>query len=226
MRVFTRQQTAFWLRWIAANALSEMLGLGLTFAVIGLGFARLEAIPGLWGVLGSFALAVASGAIEATLVGLAQAWALRPAFPAVTRLRWWRATLIGALAAYVLGYLPSTLMSLGEQSTQSAAVEPPQAVILLLAAGMGAAAGALLSAAQWRVLRRSVTGAGVWIPANMLAWALGMPLIFWGMDIFFKFQPLARGVPFLAALLLAMGALVGAVHGFFLARLIKPADVR
>ncbi len=211
-----------WLRWVAANALSELLGLGATFAVIGLLLPRLQAIPGALGVLAGFALAVASGAIEASLVGLAQAWAMRPAFPAVSRLNWWRATLIGALAAYALGYLPSTLMSLGEQSARGAALaEPPQWVVLLLAAGMGAAAGALLSFAQWRVLRRSVPGAGVWMPANMLAWALGMPLIFWGMDIFFTFEPLARGVPFLAALLLLMGAVVGAVHGWFLVRLEK-----
>ncbi len=219
---FNSPRLRLWLRWVAANALSELLGLRATFAVLGLLLPRLQAIPGAPGVLAGFALAVAGGAIEATLVGLAQAWAMRPTFPAVSRLSWWRATLIGALAAYALGYLPSTLMSLGEQSAQGTALaEPPQWIVLLLAAGMGAAAGALLSFAQWRVLCRSVPGAGVWMPANMLAWALGMPLIFWGMDIFFTFQPLARGMPFLAALLLLMGAVVGAIHGAFLARLAK-----
>lgn len=212
-----------WLRWVAANALSEMLGLGLTFTVIGLFFTRLEAMPGVWGVFAPFALAVISGALEATLVGLAQFWAMRRSFPTITRLGWWRATLIGALSAYVLGYLPSTLMSFSEQTAQAAPInEPPAAVMLLLEIGMGAAAGALLSFAQWRVLRRSVPGAGIWIPANMLAWAVGMPLIFWGMDVFFRFDPLSRGVPLLAGVLLLVGAAVGALHGAALVRLAKP----
>lgn len=212
-----------WLRWVAANALCEMLGLGMTFAVIGLAFSRLESVRGAWGALASFGLAVASGSLEATLVGLGQQWAMRPAFPTIPRTHWWGATLVGALAAYVLGYLPSTLMSLGEGAAQAQAVEPPQATILLLAAGMGAAAGALLSVAQWRVLRRHAPGAGAWVPANMLAWALGMPMIFWGMDLFFKFESPARGIPCLAAVLLLAGAGVGAVHGLFLVRLVRPA---
>ena len=86
------------------------------------------------------------------------------------------------MAAYVLGYLPSTLMSLGEQSTQTPMAEPPQWIVLLLAAGLGLVGGAVLSFAQWRVLRKAVARAGCWIPANMLAWMVGMPLIFWGID--------------------------------------------
>jgi len=76
-----------WPRWVLANALSELLGLGLTFAAIGLSTSGLEGQPGIGGVLVSFAVAVASGAIEATLVGLAQWWAMHPWFPAVTRLQ-------------------------------------------------------------------------------------------------------------------------------------------
>jgi hypothetical protein len=40
----------------------------------------------------------------------------------------------------------------------------------------------VLSFAQWRVLRKAAGRAGGWIPANMLAWMAGMPLIFWGID--------------------------------------------
>jgi hypothetical protein len=208
-----------WLRWVLANALAELLGLGLTFAAIGLAISGLEGRAGLGVVLASFAIAVASGAIEATVVGLAQWWAMHPWFPAVSRAQWWRATLIGALVAYALGYLPSTLMSLGEQAAEAPAVEPPQAIVLLLAAGLGAVAGAVLSFAQWLALRHSVRGAALWIPANMLAWAAGMPIIFWAMDAVFQRPSLLSGLPLLAGALLLTGAVVGAIHGAFLSKL-------
>ncbi len=86
--------------------------------------------------------------VVAALVGLAQFWAMRPWFPMLTRRMWWLGTLIGALAAYVLGYLPSTLMSLGEQSVQTTTPGsgPPQWIVLLLAAGLGAVNGAAVGA--------------------------------------------------------------------------------
>jgi len=172
-----------WLRWVATNAFGEMLGLGLTFAAVALMMTRLQNQTGMAIVLLSLVLTVASGALEATLVGLAQWWAMRPWFPAITRRAWWLATLIGALLAYVLGYLPSTLMSLGEEATlQAPAAEPSLGIVLLLSAGLGAVAGAVLSFAQWLAMRKRVRRAGRWIPANMLAWLVGMPIIFWGIE--------------------------------------------
>jgi hypothetical protein len=209
-----------WLRWVAANALGEMLGLGMTFGVVVLVFSQLGAQQSVGIVLVSFLFAVASGAIEATLVGLGQWWAMHPWFPTITRRAWWLATLAGALVAYVLGYLPSTLMSLGEQTSQTPAAEPPQWVVLLLAAGMGAVAGAVLSFAQWLALRKKVARAGWWIPANMLAWLAGMPIIFWGIDAAQKSQPLWQATLLLTGILVLTGAVVGALHGVVLVRLV------
>jgi hypothetical protein len=210
---------ALWLRWVTANALGEMLGLGLTFAVGVLAMSRLGNQPGVGMVLAAFLISVASGAIEATLVGLAQWWAMHPWFPAITRRAWWLATLVGALVAYVLGYLPSTLMSLGEQAAESPAAEPPQWIVLLLAAGLGAVGGAVLSFAQWLAIRKKLERAGWWIPANMLAWLVGMPIIFWGIDAAQKGQPPLQAVLLLAGVLFLTGAVVGAIHGAFLVRL-------
>lgn len=215
-----------WLRWVAANALGEMVGLGATTAVIAVAFSGLEEQAGVGSVLLLFLLAVASGAIEATVVGLAQWWAMRPWFPAITRRAWWLATLVGALVAYVLGYLPSTLMSLGSDASQSQVTEPPQWVVLLLAVGMGAVAGAVLSFAQWRALRTKVPRAGWWVPANMLAWSAGMPIIFWGIDASQKGQPLAQMILLLAGCLLLSGAVVGGIHGVVLVRLATSANLR
>jgi hypothetical protein len=215
-----------WRRWVAANALGEMFGLGLTLALIGVISLRLDELPGAGAVMLAFAAAVAAGAIEATIVGFSQWWAMHPWFPAIMRREWWLATLLGALIAYVLGYLPSTLMSLSASATETPVAEPPQVVVLLLAAGLGAVGGAVLSFAQWWVLRRSVVRAWRWLPANMLAWAAGMPVIFWGIDVAFKMGQPWQAVLVMAAALLAAGAVVGAIHGVMLVRLAKEQTVR
>ncbi|PSB55185.1 hypothetical protein [Chamaesiphon polymorphus] len=205
-------KNVLWLRWTIANALSEAVGLGTTFTTIGLLTAKIEDRQTM-GILLSFAIAVSCGAIEATIVGLAQWWAMHPWFPTIRRLAWWRATSIGALVGYILGYIPSTLMSIGEVATQTPTAEPPQWVTLILAAGLGAVAGAVLSFAQWRVLRRKVERAGLWIPANMLAWAFGMPVIFWGMDVAFTMSAVWQSVLVIGVALLAAGVIVGIIHG-------------
>jgi hypothetical protein len=209
-----------WSRWTLANAFSELLGLGLTFLITGLVFSKLDSQGTMTSILLSFVFAVASGAIEATFVGLAQWRAMHPWFPTIGRFAWWRGTMIGALIAYVLGYLPSTLMSMSEATASSAPVaEPPQWIVLLLAAGMGAVGGVVLSFAQWLVMRDKVKQAGLWIPANMLAWTFGMPIIFWGIDMAFKMSAVWQSVLLMAVTLFVAGAVVGGIHGLFLVRL-------
>jgi len=216
-------QRQLWLRWVGANALGELFGLGLTFLITGYAFSQLDNQQTVAGILLAFVFAVLSGAVEATIVGLAQWWAMHPWFPAIDRFTWWRGTLIGALLAYVLGYLPSTLMDMGEAAASSApAAEPPQWIILLLAAGLGAVGGAVLSFAQWLAMRDKVKHAGVWIPANMLAWLFGMPIIFWGIDLAFKMSALWQSILFMAGIVLLAGAIVGGIHGTFLVRLAEP----
>ena len=84
---------------------------------------------------------------------------------------------------------------------------------MLLAAGMGLVLGAILALPQWRVLRRAVPRAGVWLPANAVAWALGMPVIFAAVDRAYAAGSAAGTVGILAAALLLAGTVVGAVHG-------------
>lgn len=216
--------TTLYRRWIAANAFGELFGLGLT---LGLGFWLIASLDvgGVGGVLLAFTIAVSSGIIEAAVVGLAQWWAMHPWFPSISRLRWWLGTLGGALLAYVLGYLPSTLMDLGQASApaveQAPVAEPAQWLVLLLAAVLGAAAGAMLSFAQYLAMRRVVQGSKIWIPANMLAWLVGMPLIFAAIDLAQRVKPLWQVLGIMAGALLVVGAIVGAIHGAFLLRLAR-----
>lgn len=213
-----------WFRWVGANALGEMFGLGATFAVLGAGMTYLGSIPGITGILLGYGLAIVTGVLEATFVAWAQWNAMRPWLPEIRLSSWWLATLIGALIAYILGYLPSTIMGLQEESTQTTAVEPEQVVMLLLAAGLGLVGGLVLSFFQWRELRRHVPSAWKWLPANMLAWMLGMPLIFCGIDQMFRIQGAGLQFLFMAGVLLMTGAVVGAVHGIVLVQLVKQKD--
>ena len=174
-------------RWVLANSVGEVLGLGGTGLLGWLLVGRSGEPSAATAVLGAFVVAVLSGAVEATVVGLLQHRAVRPWLPGLTRRSWWWATLWGALTAYVLGYLPSTVMGLVAVDDEGAAVaEPPQWVVLLAAAGLGLVGGAVLAWAQALVLRRHVERAWRWLPANMLAWTVGMPLVFLGLDLAFR----------------------------------------
>lgn len=210
-------------RWGLANTAGEVLGLGGTGLLGWVVVGRAGEPSVVSAVLAGFAVAVLSGVVEATVVGLLQHRALVPWVPRLTRRAWWWATLWGALTAYVLGYLPSTVMSLVAVETGEPVTEPPQWVVLLAAAGLGLVAGAVLAWAQALVLRHHVDRAGRWVPANMLAWAVGMPLVLLGMDLAFGGGgggPRTVGV--VVATLGATGAVVGVINGSFLTRMVLP----
>ena len=93
----------------------------------------------------------------------------------------------------------------------------------LLAAGLGLAAGPILGVAQWTVLRRFVNRGGRWLWANALAWAVGMPVIFLGMDrVPWNGHPLAA-ILSIYAICTIVGVVVGAVHGRVLVQLLDTA---
>ena len=204
-----------YLRWIAANSLAELLGLGVTFALDILLFTRLPEPTRLVPALGLILLTTA------TVVGLLQWSVLRAPFPQVTRRAWLLATLAGALVAWFLGSLPSTLIGLGGDPSGATAQEPETWLMMLLAAGMGLVLGLILALPQWRVLRRHAGRAWAWLPANAVAWALGMPVIFAAVDLAYRSGTVAGAAGIMAAALALTGAIVGAVHGVALLWLVR-----
>src|SRR5574341_859707 len=213
-----------WRRWVAANALAELIGLGGSL-LVGLGLFALLGDASTGAVLALLIAAILLGTFfEGVLVGLLQWRVLRDALPHLPRADWIKATALGAGIAWTLGMLPSTIFSLMEPpSTADAAPmqEPSAAVVLLLAAARGMALVAILAAPQWWTLRRHVRRAGWWIPANMLAWALGMALIFAGTS-FIPGGPIPAWVILaLLGFVLLAGISVGAVHGLWLVWLVK-----
>lgn len=90
-----------------------------------------------------------------------------------------------------------------------------------LAAALGLVTGPVLGLAQWIVLRRYVERAGRWLWANALAWGVGMPVIFLGMDRVPWNGQAAAVIAAIYAVCAVTGIVVGAIHGLFLVRLIR-----
>jgi hypothetical protein len=210
----------FWQRWVVANALGELLGLGTVAAIGFLVFQRAGEPAGIGQALAFAIVFILLGAFEGAVIGLAQRQVLRTLLPPVRG--WVFATVVGAVAAWALGMAPSTIATLAQQSPAAPQVEPPLALVLLLAAGLGALAGPLLAAFQWRSLRKVLPRkAWLWLPANAAAWALGMPVIFLGAQSN-EITSSAAAIAALTALsILVAGALVGAVHGRVLLALVQ-----
>jgi hypothetical protein len=199
-------------QWVAANGIAELLGLG-TVAIVGFLITKQMGEPhGLGQSLTYAVLFVMLGAFEGLVVGVAQAKVLLQRLPALQG--WVGATIIGAVVAWTLGMAPSTLMSINEATANGPPQEMNETLVLLLAAGLGFLAGPILAFFQWRCLRRYVTRqAAWWLPANALAWMLGMPLIFIGAHMITpSSSPILIGL-WVSLSLLTAGAVVGAVHG-------------
>jgi hypothetical protein len=211
-RRLQRWDWSFWLRWVAANAVAEVLGLGLAAAVgvgmiLGVGEPKSLAVAVMMaGVM------IAAGACEGVIVGVAQWMVLRRRLPRLQRRDWVLATAMGSLVAWTLGMAPSTLAVLN-QDASSPTPEPSDLLVYVLAAAMGAALGVVLGIPQWRVLRRYVQRAHWWVWANAAAWLAGMPLVFLGAGSSPVGAPPWSVALMIALTIAAAGATVGAIHG-------------
>ncbi|MEM6839056.1 MAG: hypothetical protein AAF609_19660 [Cyanobacteria bacterium P01_C01_bin.120] len=211
--MLTVKNGALWLRWIVANALGELLGLG-TVILAGAGIVLLVGEPvGLLQNIGFPAVMVLLGAFEGSILGLAQSWVLRDRLPWLKSRSWTFATVVGAVGAWCLGMIPSFIGYLGDPAVSMGFPAMSDRLIFLLASLLGAVLGIVLALPQWWILRQYVHRAGWWIPANALAWASGMPVIFWQAG--HSPANLIRQTLIAIALLAFMmaGAIVGAIHG-------------
>lgn len=206
-----------WASWVGANAAGELVGLGVSALVVWTTMSYLASTGQAAGltehIVAAIVMVVAGALVEGFAVGTAQWLVLRRVFWLIGRGEWVFATAVGAGIAWMLGVVPSTLMSLGEQGGGMAVPEMGGPLTLLLAALMGAVLGPVLGLPQWLVLRNYVSRAGWWVPAQSAAWALGMPLVFFAAGSIPEGTPLPLVVLFVAVTLALAGAAVGAVHG-------------
>jgi hypothetical protein len=150
-----KTRRSLYLRWVAANTLGEMVGLGATFAVGFFVLAQAGESQGPTGSMTRLLLMTASGLLEGLIVGLCQWTVLRRVF----------------------------------------------------------SLGLILALPQWWVLRQIVDRAWGWLPANGVAWALGMPLVFAAVDLAYQAGTVWGSVVVMVLALVLTGAVVGAVHG-------------
>lgn len=216
-------------RWIVANGVGEMIGLGTTFVLGGALAPALARVSGVVETLGSALAAVALGVVlEGVVVGWAQGRVLRD-WIGLPSGAWIRASAAGAGLAWTLGMVPSTVIGLMPSDAVVApagatpAFEPGPWLTLVLAAGLGFVTGPILGVLQGRALARARPGACGWVWANALAWAVGMPVIFAGMDRVPWEGPAAARIAALYAVCLVAGLAVGAVHGLWLQRILRRA---
>ena len=225
MTPLTTHEPEFYRHWILANGWSEAVGLGTTFALGTLVGPQLDRIAGLGAALLAALVVVVFGTLlEGVVVGYAQESVLRGRLPALQPRRWVVATAIGAGLAWLLGMVPSTIMTLhAPEASEAAAAEPPPLMRYALAMALGAVAGPVLGGAQWTVLRRLVRHAARWLWANAAAWAVGIPLVFLGM----AFVPWdgSRLAVFVTLYVVCglVGLAVGAIHGRVMVRLVAAA---
>ena len=155
-----------WSRWTAATTIGETVGFGVPALAGGLAYAL--AAP----ETATLPLAVIAGAGEGAILGFAQSRVLRGEIAGFDTRGWIVATAAAAALGWAVG------MPLGVYGGSL-----PAAVLV---AGVIAAAIVLLGAvgaAQWLVLRRYMTDAGLWVPTNALAWLLGLIVPFAAMAL-------------------------------------------
>ncbi len=215
-----RSPWRLWTRWVLANALAELLGLGASSLLwIAFFFGMEEQL----GIVGSaVVVVVGSTLLEGTAVGLLQWRVLRRALPQLRSQVWWGATAAGAFVAWSLGMVPSTLISMSSAGTTAAPpAEMSDALMYTLAAVMGLVLGPVLGLPQWWVLRPHLKFAWLWIPANAIAWAWGMIIIFTVMGLVPAGGITAGALLLVLGGLALAGAVVGGIHGVVLVKLLK-----
>ncbi|HHU37927.1 MAG TPA: hypothetical protein GXZ45_01355 [Propionibacterium sp.] len=149
--------------WTLLVTLGGTLGLALPAAAY-IASNRID-MP-VWGVYPTVALA---GALQGLFVGVAQAASLHRTVIAVPRAGWSLITMAGALVAWSLGMLPSTLAALGEP------INLDSRRVLGLAVAGAAVLLFVVPIAQWLLLRRVLVGAWLWVlvVAGAILLALG-----------------------------------------------------
>jgi hypothetical protein len=146
-------------RWVMVVAAAEALGF-LGPAIVGTittSAADSVVVPAM----------LAAGLYEGTVLGVGQALVLRRAIPGLSMPRWVLATAVGAVLAYALGLLPS---SLGGDWSQAVTIAGSIVLGVLIVMTIGGT--------QWLVLRRHLDGAYRWILITAIAWLLGLAALF------------------------------------------------
>ncbi|MBM2616382.1 hypothetical protein JIG36_12520 [Actinoplanes sp. LDG1-06] len=150
---------------------------------------------------------LAAGAVEGSLLGLAQGVVLRRVLAHFPVRRWALATASAAMAAYAIGMLPSTVTA------------APPWLLIVAAPVLGAALLASIGTAQWLILRTIMDRSASWIVTTALAWLAGLAVFLgFATPLWHPGQPLALTVAIGVTGGLLMAAVTSAVTGVAIRR--------
>ncbi|GID29755.1 hypothetical protein [Paractinoplanes brasiliensis] len=191
-------------RWLLTVTAGEFAGFAVP-AVVGALTAQAPVLLGLAAIL-------VAGAVEGTMLGLAQAMVLRQVSSRLPARRWVAATAAGAALAYLIGMSPSAL---ADQWS-----ELPPAVLVVAGSVLGMALLATIGTAQWLVLRSVRPRSGSWIVTTAVAWLVGLGVFLgFATPLWRPGQPLALTIAIGAAGGLLMAAVTSAITGLAVRRL-------
>ncbi|MDD4858610.1 MAG: hypothetical protein PHR56_00160 [Dehalococcoidales bacterium] len=205
----------YWVKWTIACGAGELIGIGAAAGIWVL-HSRFLGEPQTAGRrLLLIVIMMLAGIIEGSVTGAFQWAVLKIRFADIRARNWLFYTALGAAVAWLLGMLPSTFIP--QDGGGMADIAGWQ--MILLSAALGIFLGALFGAAQWLELRKHTPDAIRWIPANLLAWMVGLAVIFAGAAIPGEETALFVTIIIGAVSGLLGGLSVGAVTGLFLIKL-------
>ncbi len=199
-----------WRRWTKTVTIGETLAFSIP-AVAGALIAAADLGP-----LASAPVILAAGLGEGLVLGFSQALVVRRALPAISSRSWIAATALGALIAWGVSLVPT---SIGEGLDD-------------LAPGVLAAGGLLLGVIfllsigglQWRVLREQVPRAGWWVVAVAVGWVAALTAFMAiASPLWQEGQALGLIIAIGVGAGLVMALVMAAITGYALMRLTAPA---
>ncbi|GAA0504885.1 hypothetical protein Ade02nite_70890 [Paractinoplanes deccanensis] len=186
------------LRWFTVVTAGEFAGFCVPVVAGALTAAAPAAV--------ALAAILAAGAVEGTMLGLAQAIVLREVLDGFPVRRWVAATAGAAVLAYAIGMMPSTW--------------PAAAPVVLIAGGPVLLAS--IGTAQWLVLRTLLRRSAAWIVYTALAWLAGLGVFLAvATPLWHPGQPVAVVVTVGAGAGLLMAAVTSAITGAAMRRLLR-----
>jgi hypothetical protein len=197
---------ALWWQWTKVVTVGELVAFFFP-AVVGAVAAGAK--------LGPVAAAPAiltAGLVEGAILGFSQAVVIRQALPAISSRSWITATAVGALIAWAVSLVPT---SIGDRIDE---LSPA----ILVTGGLVLGAVFLLSIGglQWRVLRDHLSRAGWWVAAVAVGWAAALAsFMAIASPLWHEGQPLWLVIAIGLVAGLVMAAVMAAITGYALLRL-------
>jgi hypothetical protein len=163
-------------RWLALCAIAELFGIAsaaVWFGAINVWAGEPEALT--LRIAAWFLMSLAA-VPEGLILGGLQAHGLRWFFTSVSAARWIGATIAVGFLGWGIGtFIP---MFVVDEAVMANGAEPGLAATALYSLVFGLGVGAVFGLAQAWALPAEARGRGLWVLANAIGWAIGLPLIF------------------------------------------------